>query len=122
MTEAVTLDYLGQRSLEAARRAEQTALITDWTVQSEAAALQRQVSEAEQTVETAFRIARMLVRDAGTLGETASVWKKMTGICDQALDHLRFLVSSSPVAGAPATYDRVLEWRHAAHERFILHS
>lgn len=123
MTDGITLDYLAERTMKAARRAKQATRQPGFNPNEPCQEFDKQLVETEQIVETAFRVACLLASDAETLEETAAIWKKVTSLCDEALSHLHGLAANDCQASAqPMSYDKILDWRHAAHERWQLHS
>jgi hypothetical protein len=50
--------------------------------------------------------------------EAASMWKEMSGLCENALRALRSLKTKFPDCGAPELYDLTLDYKAEADKRY----
>lgn len=81
----------------------------------------QKAAEIEDLMETIFRTACVLAKHEQELEEVAAIWKRTTEICDSVCTCMQEL-SEKFSACTELSYDRVLDFRNAANERYLLHS
>ena len=118
---SISLEDLRRETARATQEAVRAAPSVNFEDYGEFSGFDRLVGKIEQTTETAFRIACLLARGEESVEATAEIWKQMVGVCDASLADLRSIAVNYRQCSGPATYDRVLDYRNEAHERYALH-
>lgn len=82
--------------------------------------LTREIGWLQTELEQIYRFVVLLQRDESSMERAAELWASMISICDAFARRVSSLAQMSP--SAKISYDRILDLRRAAAERYDLHA
>ncbi len=87
--------------------------------QAEGGSMDREVAQLQAEFEQIYRVVVLLQKNEPNMERVAEIWSKMVTVCDEFARRLSDWAGKHPASRAP--YDRILDMRNAAEERYQLH-